>query len=48
MKHVKLISAAPRKAVDLSVGQVLTVISQLVTVIAAFLVEKEANQVEDY
>jgi len=45
MKHVKKISAAPARAQDITVGAVLSVIGQIISVVASALVQKEEAQV---
>lgn len=47
MKHVHAVTRQPQKALDITVGQILAVVSQLLTVISAFWLEKEANQIRD-
>ncbi|MBW7863453.1 MAG: hypothetical protein GX580_11555 [Candidatus Hydrogenedens sp.] len=47
MKHVHAVTRQPQKAQDITIGQILTVVSQLLTVISAFWLEKEANQIQD-
>jgi hypothetical protein len=43
MKHFKVISSAPAQAQqDLSIGQIISVIAQLLTVIGTALVGKDA------
>lgn len=42
MKHLKSVSKAPRRAQDVSVGSVLTVLGQLLTVFAGFFTTKQA------
>lgn len=43
--HLKSISRKPVKAEDVSIGSLLTVIGQIITVIATFLTAKEAGSV---
>jgi hypothetical protein len=42
MRHLKSVSKAPRRAQDLSTGNILVVIGQLLAVVAGFFTEKES------
>ena len=48
MKHIRAISATPKKAQSVTVGSVMSVIAQLVTIVGAFITQKEESQVQDY
>jgi hypothetical protein len=44
MKHIKVISSAPAQAQqDLSIGQIISVVAQLLTVIGTALLGKDAT-----
>ena len=43
MKHIKRITATPRKAADPTTGDILSVIAQILTVLATALVAKEGS-----
>lgn len=43
MKHVKSVSKAPRRAQDLSTGSILTVLGQILGVMAEFFTSKEES-----
>ncbi len=42
MKHVQVISRKPGRAQDISIGQIIAVIAQILTVIGTALVAKDA------
>lgn len=42
MRHLKKVSKAPGRAQDLSTGNILVVIGQLLAVVAGFFAEKES------
>ncbi len=43
MKHVKIVSKSPSRAQDLTLGSILTVVGQLLTVFASFFTSKESS-----
>ncbi len=48
MKHIRAISARPEKAQSASTGSILTVLAQVVTILGAFISQKEdANRIID-
>ncbi len=43
MKHLIIVSKAPRRAQSITAGSIMTVVGQLLTVFATFLTTKEAS-----
>ena len=48
MKHMRMISRRPAKGANFTVSDILALIGQIMTVVATFIVQKEAAEVEDY
>jgi len=48
MKHVRAISCTPNKAQTVTAGSVMSIVAKIVTIIGAFVTQKEASQIQDY
>jgi hypothetical protein len=48
MKHMRAISGTPLKAQTITAGSVIGILSKIIGILGAFVVQKEASQVQDY
>jgi hypothetical protein len=48
MKHIRAISGTPVKAQAITPGSVLDILAKIIGILGAFIVQKEASEVQDY